>query len=81
MISVIEVVTLIDVLQKAADFGQGLGATYVELRVESLNRSNLQYEDGRVRSNSQRIEEGASIRVLQMEHGALSPSATLRLPH
>lgn len=55
---------LIDKLQKAADYGQGLGATYVELRAESLNRSNTQYEDGRVRSISQRIEEGIAIRVL-----------------
>jgi len=58
------VVTLLDVLQKAADYGRGLGATYAELRAESLNRSNVQYEDGRVRSIIQRIEEGAAIRVL-----------------
>ena len=57
-------VILIDVLQKAADFGRSLGATYTELRGESLNRSSIQYEDGRVRSISQRIEEGAAIRVL-----------------
>ena len=55
---------LIDTLQKAAEHGQGLGAKYVELRVESLNRSNIEYEDGRVNSLSKQLEEGASIRVL-----------------
>ncbi len=59
-----EVILLIDKLQKAADYGEKLGAAYVELRVESLNRSNTQFEDGRVRSISQRIEEGVAIRVL-----------------
>lgn len=57
-------IRLIDKLQKAADYSQSLGATYAELRAESLNRNNSQYEDGRVRSISQRIEEGAAIRVL-----------------
>ncbi|MFX1576775.1 MAG: metallopeptidase TldD-related protein [Promethearchaeota archaeon] len=55
---------MIDKLQKASDYGEKLGATYVELRGESLNRSNTQFEDGRVRSISQRIEEGVAIRVL-----------------
>ncbi len=55
---------LIDKLQKAADYGETLGATYVELRAEALNRSNTQYEDGRVRSISQRIEDGVAIRLL-----------------
>ncbi len=59
-----DVVNLIEKLQKAADYGQSLGAAYVELRAESLKRSNTQYEDGRVRSISQRIEEGVAIRVL-----------------
>ncbi len=59
-----EVILVIDKLQKAAEYGEKLGATYVELRAESLNRSNTQYEDGRVRSISQRIEEGVAIRVL-----------------
>jgi TldD protein len=58
------VILLIDKLQKAADYGEKLGAMYVELRVESLNRSNTQYEDGRVRSINQRIEDGVAIRVL-----------------
>ena len=57
-------VILIDVLLKAADYGRSLGATYAELRAESMNRSNIQYEDCRVRTISQRIEEGAAIRVL-----------------
>lgn len=61
---ILEVIHLIDKLQKAADYGEKLGATYVELRVESLNRNNTQFEDGRVRSISQRIEEGVAIRVL-----------------
>lgn len=55
---------MIDKLQKAAEYGRGLGATYIELRVESLNRSNIQYKDGRVHSISKQIEEGASIRAL-----------------
>ncbi|MFX1562562.1 MAG: TldD/PmbA family protein [Promethearchaeota archaeon] len=55
---------MIDVLEKAADFGQKLGATYVELRAESMNRGYIRYEDGRVRSIIQRIEEGVGIRVL-----------------
>ncbi len=59
-----DVITLIDKLQKVADYGERLGATYVELRVETLNRSNLQYEDGRVRSINQRLEEGVAVRVL-----------------
>ncbi|MFX0168510.1 MAG: metallopeptidase TldD-related protein [Candidatus Hodarchaeota archaeon] len=55
---------MIDKLQKAAEYGQTLGATYVELRAESSTQSNTQYEDGRVRGISQRIEEGVAIRVL-----------------
>jgi TldD protein len=55
---------LIDKLQKAAEYGRGLGATYIELRVESLNRSNIQYKDGQVHSIGKQIEEGASIRAL-----------------
>jgi TldD protein len=55
---------LIESLRKAADYGQGLGAEYVELRVESLNRSNIEYEDGRVNSLSRQLEEGACIRAL-----------------
>ncbi|MFX1475962.1 MAG: TldD/PmbA family protein, partial [Promethearchaeota archaeon] len=55
---------MIDKLQKAAEHGQGLGATYVELRAEDRARTNIEYEDGRVRSISQRLEEGVSIRVL-----------------
>ncbi len=62
--NIFEVICLIDKLQKASDYGEKLGATYVELRGESLNRSNTQFEDGRVRSISQRIEEGVAIRVL-----------------
>jgi len=58
------VIFLIDKLQNAANYGEKIGATYVELRLESLNRSNTQYEDGRVRSISQRLEEGVAIRVL-----------------
>jgi TldD protein len=60
----LDVIPLIDKLQKAADYGEKLGATYVELRVETLNRSNLQYDDGRVRTISQRLEEGVAIRIL-----------------
>lgn len=59
-----EVMILLDELEKAADYGRQLGASYVELRAESINRGNIQYEDGRVRSISQRIEEGVAIRVL-----------------
>ena len=59
-----DVIIVIDKLEKAADYGQSLGATYVELRAESSTQSNTQYEDGRVRGISQRIEEGVAIRVL-----------------
>jgi TldD protein len=62
--NILEVIHLIEKLQKAADYGEKLGATYVELRAESVNRSNTRYDDGRVRSISQRIEEGVAIRVL-----------------
>ena len=55
---------MLDVLEKAAEYGSGLGADYVELRVEAMNRCNIQFDDGRVRSISQRREEGAGIRVL-----------------
>lgn len=59
-----EVIVVIDALQKAVDFGDELGAQYVEIRAESATRSNIQYDDGRVSSISQRIEEGAAVRVL-----------------
>lgn len=55
---------MIDTLQKAAEYGRDLGATYIELRVESLNRSNIQYKDGRVHGIGKQIEEAASIRAL-----------------
>jgi TldD protein len=59
-----DVIIVIGKLQNAAEYGQSLGATYVELRAESSKQSNTQYEDGRVRGISQRIEEGVAIRVL-----------------
>jgi TldD protein len=55
---------LIDELQKAVEYGRTLGARYTELRVESLNRSYIEYKDGRVHNVNKQIEEGASIRVL-----------------
>jgi TldD protein len=55
---------LIDELQKAVEYGRSLDAEYTELRVESLNRSNIEYKDGRVHNINKQIEEGASIRVL-----------------
>lgn len=55
---------MIDELQKASEYGRDLGATYTELRVESLNRSNIEYKDGRVHNINKQIEDGASIRVL-----------------
>lgn len=55
---------MIDELQKAIEYGRDLGATYTELRVESLNRSNIEYKDGRVYNINKQIEDGASIRVL-----------------
>ena len=63
-ISSSDVIIVIDKLQQATDYGQSLGANYVELRAESSTQSNTQYEDGRVRGISQRIEEGVAIRVL-----------------
>jgi predicted Zn-dependent protease len=58
------VVTLFDILEKAVDYGAKFGATFVELRAESVNYGTIRYEDGRVRNIGQRIEEGVGVRVL-----------------
>ncbi|MFX1561825.1 MAG: metallopeptidase TldD-related protein [Promethearchaeota archaeon] len=55
---------MLDVLEKAAEHGMKLGATFVELRAELVNHGNTRYEDGRVRNIGNRIEEGVGIRVL-----------------
>lgn len=55
---------MIAALQKAVEYGRDLGATYAELRVESLNRSSIEYKDGSVHNINKQIDEGASIRVL-----------------
>jgi TldD protein len=55
---------LFDVLEKAAETGRNLGATYVELRGESGFVEYIQMEDGRVKALTQRIEKGVAIRVL-----------------
>ncbi len=70
---------MIDKLQKAAEHGQSLGATYVELRAEDRARTNIEYEDGRVRSISQRLEEGVSIRALAGGGWGFVSSANLSL--
>jgi TldD protein len=55
---------LFDVLERALERGQGLGAEYVELRGESGFVEYIQMDDGRVNALTQRIERGVAVRVL-----------------
>ncbi|MFW9910068.1 MAG: TldD/PmbA family protein [Candidatus Thorarchaeota archaeon] len=55
---------MFDILEKALEHGQDLGATYVELRGESGFIEYIQMDDGRVNALSQRVERGVAIRVL-----------------
>lgn len=51
-------------LEEAAETGQDLGASYVELRGESGFIEYIQMDDGRINALTQRIEQGVAIRVL-----------------
>ncbi|MGY5854476.1 MAG: TldD/PmbA family protein [Candidatus Thorarchaeota archaeon] len=55
---------MFDVLEKALETGQNLGATYVELRGESGFIEYIQMDDMRVNALTQRIEQGVAVRVL-----------------
>ncbi len=55
---------LFDELENALEYGQGLGASYVELRGESGFIEYIQMDDGRVNALTQRLERGVAIRVL-----------------
>ncbi|MFX0107643.1 MAG: metallopeptidase TldD-related protein [Candidatus Hodarchaeota archaeon] len=53
-----------EILEKAVEKGQSLGATYVELRGESGFIEYIQMDDSRVNALTQRLEKGVAIRVL-----------------
>lgn len=53
-----------DVLAKTVDFGQSLGAEYVEVRAQNLFKTSLTTKDGNVESAKDGTESGAGIRVL-----------------
>jgi len=53
-----------DVLIKAVNYGQELGADYVEIRVQKLFKSMLTTKDGRVEAAKEGVENGAGVRVL-----------------
>ena len=55
---------MFDVLEKAVERGQDLGASYVELRGESGFIEYIQMDDERVNALTQRIEQGVAVRVL-----------------
>jgi TldD protein len=56
--------SLFQLLEKAVERGQDLGATYVELRGESGFIEYIQMDDLRVNALTQRIEQGVAVRVL-----------------
>jgi len=53
-----------DDLMKAVDYGQELGADYIEVRAQRLFKTLLTTEDGRVEASKEGIENGAGVRVL-----------------
>ncbi len=55
---------MFDVLERAVERGQDLGASYVELRGESGFIEYIQMDDERVNALTQRIEQGVAVRVL-----------------
>jgi TldD protein len=59
-----EVILLIDKLEKAVESGRGHGAEYIEIRGESGFIEYIQMDDSKVTALTQRIEQGAAIRVL-----------------
>ncbi|MCW4017059.1 MAG: TldD/PmbA family protein, partial [Candidatus Bathyarchaeota archaeon] len=53
-----------DKLTKIVDYGQSLGAQYVEVRAQSLFKTLLTTKDGVVEGAKEGEENGAAIRVL-----------------
>jgi len=53
-----------DVLAKTVDYGQSLGANYVEVRAQNLFKTSLTTKDGTVETAKDGTESGAGIRVL-----------------
>jgi TldD protein len=53
-----------DVLAKTVNYGQNLGAEYVEVRAQNLFKTSLTTKDGNVESAKDGTESGAGIRVL-----------------
>ncbi|KPV64820.1 MAG: protease TldD [Candidatus Bathyarchaeota archaeon BA1] len=53
-----------DDLMEVVDFGQRLGADYIEVRVQRLFKTMLTTKDGRVEAAKEGTENGAAIRVL-----------------
>jgi len=53
-----------DELTKVVDYGQKVGADYIEVRAQKLFKSLLTTEDGRVEAAKEGTENGAGIRVL-----------------
>jgi len=53
-----------DDLMKAVDYGQKLGADYVEVRTQKLFKTLLTTKDGRVEAAKEGTENGAGVRVL-----------------
>jgi len=55
---------MFDLLEKAVEKGQALGALYTELRGESGFIEYIQMDDERINALTQRIERGVAVRVL-----------------
>jgi TldD protein len=55
---------MFDILENAVETGRDLGATYVEVRGEKSFLEFLQMDDYKVTALTQRIEQGAAVRVL-----------------
>ncbi len=55
---------MLEILEKAIEVGQSLGAQYVELRGESGFNEYIQMDDFRVNALTQRVEQGVAVRVL-----------------
>jgi len=53
-----------EALTRAVDYGEKLGADYVEVRVQRIFKTLLTTKDGRVEAAKEGIENGAAIRVL-----------------
>jgi len=53
-----------EALTRAVDYGEKLGADYVEVRVQRIFKTLLTTKDGRVEAAKEGIENGAAVRVL-----------------